>query len=348
MNSDGNVGIGTTDPAFYKLQVAGTIYGESEIGVGVHGKSYSGYGVYGDGSGHGVGGHSYSGYGVHGISESGDGVRGESNTGTGVYGKHITRDNYGYLGGAGSGVYGCGSNYDGGVYGTSPSGDGVAGMSTSGNGVYGWSATGYAGRFDGKGYFGQEVNIDTSGVPALRVNGSEAIWFDGTEFSWGFGGIWNYFSDAVCIGGPPANPTPHKLRVNGTAYKTQGGGSWASPSDARLKNIHGEYQAGLCEVCQLTPVRYSYKQDNDQGLSADGEGVGVVAQEVQTVIPEAVQENSDGYLMVNNDPIIWAMLNAIKELKTENKSLKQRLEALESRINQDQPARLTEVQNGTR
>jgi hypothetical protein len=39
----------------------------------------------------------------------------------------------------------------------------------------------------------------------------------------------------------------------------------------------------------------------------------VVAQEIQKVIPEAVTENSKGYLLVNNDPIIWTMLNAIKE-----------------------------------
>lgn len=32
---------------------------------------------------------------------------------------------------------------------------------------------------------------------------------------------------------------------------------------------------------------------------------------MQKIIPEAVMESSDGYLMVNNDPILWAMLNAI-------------------------------------
>ena len=33
----------------------------------------------------------------------------------------------------------------------------------------------------------------------------------------------------------------------------------------------------------------------------------------QKVIPEAVTQNDKGYLLVNNDPIIWAMLNAIKK-----------------------------------
>jgi len=34
---------------------------------------------------------------------------------------------------------------------------------------------------------------------------------------------------------------------------------------------------------------------------------------VQAVIPEAVTENNKGYLLLNNDPILWSMLNAIKE-----------------------------------
>ena len=34
---------------------------------------------------------------------------------------------------------------------------------------------------------------------------------------------------------------------------------------------------------------------------------------MQRVIPEAVTENSKGYLVVNNEPILWAMLNAIKQ-----------------------------------
>jgi len=31
------------------------------------------------------------------------------------------------------------------------------------------------------------------------------------------------------------------------------------------------------------------------------------------MLPEVVTENNKGYLLVNNDPILWSMLNAIKE-----------------------------------
>jgi hypothetical protein len=46
---------------------------------------------------------------------------------------------------------------------------------------------------------------------------------------------------------------------------------------------------------------------------------------VQRVIPEAVTQNSSGYLLVNNDPILWTMLNAIKEQQREIRDLKAEL-----------------------
>jgi hypothetical protein len=102
------------------------------------------------------------------------------------------------------------------------------------------------------------------------------------------------------------------LSVNGSADKP-GGGSWGTFSDARLKNLNGSFNPGLSQVLKLNPVRYRYKPGNAMGICDTDEHIGVVAQEVQQVIPEAVTENSQGYLLVNNDPIIWTMLNAIKE-----------------------------------
>jgi septal ring factor EnvC (AmiA/AmiB activator) len=43
------------------------------------------------------------------------------------------------------------------------------------------------------------------------------------------------------------------------------------------------------------------------------------------VIPKAVTQNSSGYLLVNNDPILWTMLNAIKEQQREIRDLKAEL-----------------------
>jgi hypothetical protein len=63
-------------------------------------------------------------------------------------------------------------------------------------------------------------------------------------------------------------------------------------------------------------------------VTSNGEHVGLVAQEVQKVIPEAVTANANGFLMVNNDPIIWSMLNAIKEQQTQIEELKREVRRL--------------------
>lgn len=111
------------------------------------------------------------------------------------------------------------------------------------------------------------------------------------------------------------------LSVNGSASKP-GGGSWSNFSDERLKNIKGRFNTGLNAVMQLQPIRYEYKPDNALGLKSEGEHVGFGAQALQKVIPEAVSSTAGGYLTVNNDPIIWTMLNAIKEQQKEIEQLK--------------------------
>ena len=115
--------------------------------------------------------------------------------------------------------------------------------------------------------------------------------------------------------------------VNGDASKV-GGGSWQSFSDARLKNISGPFKSGLNAVMRLQPLRYQYKPNNPVGITPNGEHIGLAAQNVQQVIPEAVTANAQGYLMVNNDPIIWTMLNAIKEQQQEIQELKREVRRL--------------------
>jgi hypothetical protein len=111
------------------------------------------------------------------------------------------------------------------------------------------------------------------------------------------------------------------LSVNGSASKP-GGGSWSVFSDERLKNIKGQFKTGLSAVMRLQPVRYEYKSNNALGLKSEGEHVGFGAQALKQIIPEAVSSTDSGYLTVNNDPIIWTMLNAIKEQQKQIEELK--------------------------
>lgn len=147
-------------------------------------------------------------------------------------------------------------------------------------------------------------------------------YFDGTNTK-------NVFFDTGNAGrvGIGTSVPDQKLSVNGDASKA-GGGSWQTFSDERLKNVKGNYSNGLKAVMQLQPIRYEYKNDNALGINSAGEHVGFGAQAVQKIIPEAVSSNANGYLMVNNDPIMWTMLNAIKEQQKQIEQLKTEIRKL--------------------
>jgi hypothetical protein len=121
------------------------------------------------------------------------------------------------------------------------------------------------------------------------------------------------------------------LEVNGTAGKP-GGGSWSNSSDIRLKDIKGDYLKGLEAINQLRPIRFRYKEDNPRGLSSDIDEIGFVAQEVKKSFPEAVSEGEDGYLDFNMHSINVAMVNAVKELSSQNVELKNKIKNQEARI----------------
>src|SRR2546423_3480083 len=147
---------------------------------------------------------------------------------------------------------------------------------------------------------------------------------DSTNLATNFGLLLNPNGGNVGIG--TTAPT-QLLWVNGTAGKP-GGGTWDVFSDERLKNIKGRYNTGLKALMQLQPLRYEYKRDNALGIKLPGEQIGFGAQAVQKIIPEAVTQDSTGYLMVKSDPILWTMLNAIKEQQKEIDALKSEVRKL--------------------
>jgi hypothetical protein len=132
------------------------------------------------------------------------------------------------------------------------------------------------------------------------------------------------------VGIKTTNPT-HTLTVNGTAAKP-GGGEWSVYSDARLKDITGEYTRGLDAILGLRPILFHYKEDNPKGLPTDEEYIGFIAQEVQEVFPEAVSEGPDGYLDFNMHPVNVALVNAVKELKAENEALREEIREIKAAL----------------
>ena len=120
----------------------------------------------------------------------------------------------------------------------------------------------------------------------------------------------------------------YTLHVVGTAGLSTGT-AWTNASDIRLKDVRGDYEYGLNEILKLHTVRFNYKKNNPLGLPSDHPMTGFIAQEVQKVIPEAVQKNKNGYLELNVDPIHWAVVNAFRDLKQIVDSKDQKINQLE-------------------
>lgn len=101
-------------------------------------------------------------------------------------------------------------------------------------------------------------------------------------------------------------------------------------SDVRLKDLGEPFTAGLDTIARIEPLHYRFKPGNALGAPSDAIHVGVSAQALQAALPEAVVQRSDGYLGVSQEPVVWALVNAVKELQAENEALKARVESLEA------------------
>jgi hypothetical protein len=113
----------------------------------------------------------------------------------------------------------------------------------------------------------------------------------------------------------------YALKINGTggtvAVINTSTGAYTATSDVNKKKDFEKSQIGLNEVLGLKPTLYRMKteaNDTDKHL-------GFVAQEVKEFIPQAYQENN-GFIGLDYNPIVAALVKAIQELKAEIDILK--------------------------
>ena len=101
-------------------------------------------------------------------------------------------------------------------------------------------------------------------------------------------------------------------------------GNITSVSDERLKDIQGAFTDSLAAISGINPILYKYNESS--GLETGNVYAGFSAQNVKQFIPKAVGVDKSGYYSLNDMPILAAMVNAIKELKSEIDELKNKLE----------------------
>lgn len=117
----------------------------------------------------------------------------------------------------------------------------------------------------------------------------------------------------------------HAGAVNATAFN--------NTSDARLKTDVRSLTGSLDAVSRLRGVSFEWKD----ARAGTGTQIGFVAQEVERVLPDLVRTGPDGYESVQYANMTAVLVEAVKELREENRRMREenadlarRLEILES------------------
>ena len=129
-----------------------------------------------------------------------------------------------------------------------------------------------------------------------------------------------------------ATPTFAGLTINGAITAT--GDITAYYSDKRLKDISGNIDSALEKVNQISGVYYKQNELAETfGYTNYNQQVGVIAQEIQSVLPEAIalapfdrdengnSKSGENYLTVHYEKIIPLLIESIKELSAKVKEL---------------------------
>jgi len=98
-------------------------------------------------------------------------------------------------------------------------------------------------------------------------------------------------------------------------------GNVTAYSDIRLKTDIEVIENAGEKLATLRGVNFTRKSDGSRGT-------GLIAQEVQEVLPEAVLEASDGTLSLAYGNMVGLLVEAIKELQAEVKELRAQVQTL--------------------
>jgi hypothetical protein len=137
-----------------------------------------------------------------------------------------------------------------------------------------------------------------------------------------------------------------RLQVAGDVFSLTG--KFVGPaSDARVKEDVRELEAGLAQLRRVRPVRFRY--NGRAGTPKGREGVGVLAQEIEQVLPEVIRRvhgSVDGepdledLRIYDGSALTFVLVNAVKELAGKVEQLEQALaETRKERGPTRQPAR---------
>jgi hypothetical protein len=103
-----------------------------------------------------------------------------------------------------------------------------------------------------------------------------------------------------------------------------------SSSDRRFKENITPITNPLEKISKISGNTYDWKEENKIEHGYEGNDVGVIAQEIEEVLPQLVQTRENGYKAVKYDKLVALLIEGIKEQQSQIEELRNKIEKLEN------------------
>ncbi len=129
--------------------------------------------------------------------------------------------------------------------------------------------------------------------------------------------------------GADSNPSV-ALHVTGEGYFTSNITAYYS-SDITLKDNVRPIESAIFKVQQIRGVTFDWNEKSSKLQQEKGHDVGLIAQEVEKVLPEVIQIREDGIKAIAYEKVVPLLVEAIKEQQTLIEDLSNRIKLLEEK-----------------
>ena len=118
-----------------------------------------------------------------------------------------------------------------------------------------------------------------------------------------------------------------KSTVSASLFRSSGDVVAFYTSDERLKDNIETIDQPIYKLQQLRGVEYEWNDKQDIYPSGSKDS-GIIAQDVEKVLPQLVKENSNGYLGVRHDRLVGLLIESVKEQQKQIDDLKREVKEL--------------------